>query len=120
MEARLEGFSEALAGEVDATGIRVTIAEIGAMDTRWATGGMRFAGPRPEYDGLRAATLGTAEVPWPAGPDATGGGTAPQVVAAQLVDHVAQQNPGPLRLVLGQDAPAQIASVLQARTEATP
>lgn len=113
----LEGFSEALAGEVDAMGIRVTIAEIGAMDTRWATSSMQFAGPRPEYDGLRAATLGTAEVPWPGNPDATGGGTAPQVVAALLVDHVAQERSGPLRLVLGEDAPAQIASVLAARTD---
>ncbi len=112
----LEGFSEALAGEVDSMGIRVTIAEIGAMDTQWATGSMRFSRPRPEYDGLRAATLGTAEVPWPADPDATGGGTAPKVVAALLVDHVAQENPGPLRLVLGEDAPAQIATVLASRT----
>lgn len=112
----LEGFSEALAGEVEPMGIRVTIAEIGAMDTQWATGSIRFGRPRPEYDGLRAATLGTAEVPWPADPDATGGGTAPQVIAARLVDHVAQERSGPLRLVLGEDAPAQIATVLSSRT----
>jgi NAD(P)-dependent dehydrogenase (short-subunit alcohol dehydrogenase family) len=68
----LEGFSEALAGEVDSMGIRVTIAEIGAMDTRWATGSMRFASPQGVYDDLRAATLGTAQVPWPSEPDATG------------------------------------------------
>lgn len=111
----LEGFSEALAGEVDAMGIRVTIAEIGAMDTQWATGSMRFASPRGVYDDLRAATLGTAQVPWPGDPDATGGGTSPEVVAALLVEHVAQENPGPLRLVLGEDAPAQIATVMRAR-----
>lgn len=41
----LEGFSEALAGEVREHNIRVTIAELGSIDTEWATTSMRFAAP---------------------------------------------------------------------------
>lgn len=111
----LEGFSEALAAEVDPMGIRVTLAEIGAMDTRWATAGMRFARPQREYDELRAATLGTTEVPWPYEPGATGGGTAPEAVAREIVDHLAEPGTAPLRLVLGADAADQISGVLDRR-----
>src|SRR5699024_6832819 len=71
----LEGFSEALAAEVQSMGIRVTLAEIGAMDTQWATSGMRFSEPNSDYDELREQLLGTATVPWPSEPGATGGGT---------------------------------------------
>ncbi len=111
----LEGFSEALAGEVGRFGIRVTIAEIGEMDTRWATSGMRFSAPLRKYGEARVQTLGTADVPWPTDPGATGGGASPDEIAQTLVDHAARQDPGPLRLVLGDDAPAQIATVLAAR-----
>lgn len=111
----LEGFSEAMAGEVARFGVRVTLAEIGAMDTEWATGSMRFSAPLDAYDGVRTDTLGTAEVPWPVEPGATGGGTAPRDIADRIVEHVADPGPGPLRLVLGDDAPAQIATVLDAR-----
>jgi len=113
----LEGFSEALAGEVAAFGVRVTIAEIGAMDTEWATGSMRFSSPLAAYDDLRAATLGTSTVPWESEPGATGGGTAPAEIADRLVRHIASPGPGPLRLVLGDDAPAQIAAAMRRRQQ---
>lgn len=113
----LEGFSEALATEVAAMGIRVTLAEIGAMDTQWATAGMQFSQPRNDYDAVRSQALGTSQVPWTSESGATGGGTSPDVIAAMLVDHVAQRESRPLRLVLGDDAPAQIATVLDLRQQ---
>lgn len=113
----LEGFSEALAGEAAAAGIRVTIVEVGAMDTAWATSGMRFSEPNSDYDELRAQVLGSATVPWPSEPGATGGGTSPDDIARDLLAHVAAKDPGPLRLVLGEDAADQITTVLQMREQ---
>lgn len=110
----LEGFTEALAGEVAAEGIRVTLAEIGAMDTQWATSGMRFTDPSPSYDAARERLLGTAVVPWPSEPGATGGGTPPDDIARGILAHV-DADTGPLRLVLGADAAEQIATVLDGR-----
>ncbi|MCZ4578912.1 SDR family NAD(P)-dependent oxidoreductase [Gordonia amicalis] len=111
----LEGFSEALADEVAAFGVRVTIAEIGSMDTEWATGSMRFSQPKNVYDAIRAERLGTAAVPWPHDPGATGGGTSPAAVAERLVAHIADPEPGRLRLLIGEDAPSQVAVVLDRR-----
>lgn len=113
----LEGLSEALAGEVASMGIRVTLAEIGAMDTQWATAGMRFSQPHSDYDALRSKILGTSEVPWPSEPDATGGGTSPEIIAEMIVRHIAQRDSRPLRLVLGDDAAEQIATVLELRQQ---
>lgn len=112
----LEGFSEALSAEVQPMGIRVTLAEIGAMDTQWATAGMRFSQPLGEYDAIREQVLGTAVVPWPAEPGTTGGGTAPDDIAGAILTHVAAGS-GPLRLVLGDDAPRQISTVLDQRMQ---
>lgn len=111
----LEGFSEALAGEAASFEVRVTIAEIGAMDTEWATSSMRFSQPRSAYDSLRAKTLGTADVPWPSEAGTTGGGTSPHEVVELLFEHIIRPGTGPLRLVIGDDAPSQIATVLDAR-----
>ena len=113
----LEGFSEALAGEVRGSGIRVTIAELGAVDTHWATGSVRFATPLAAYDRLRREVLGTEEVPWPVDSDATGGGATPAEVAAVILAQVADRADGRLRLVVGDDAPAQLEAVLEARIE---
>lgn len=111
----LEGFSEALAGEVAAFGVRITIAEIGAMDTGWATANMQFSKPRDVYDGVRAETFGIADVPWPTEPGATGGGAHPSDIAKRLYEHITSPEPGPLRLMLGDDAPLQISAVLDER-----
>lgn len=112
----LEGFTEALAGEVGPMGIRVTLVEVSAMDTSWATSGMRFATPHPDYDALREQLFGTITVPWPGDPDATGGGTSPLEIADGILAHVAADE-GPLRLVLGEGAAEQIRTVLDRREQ---
>lgn len=111
----LEGLSEAMAAEVEPMGIRVTLAEIGAMDTAWATSGMQFSAPRREYDELRLRTLGTAEVPWPSESGSTGGGAPPRAIAQGISDHLARRGAGPLRLVLGEEAAGQINAALELR-----
>lgn len=111
----LEAFSEALAAEVAALGIRVSIVEPGALDTAWATGSMRFSAPDPTYDGLRADLFGTAEVPWPVAPGSTGGGTPPAEAARTILEHVAAPDDERLRVLVGDDAPGQVAAVLAAR-----
>jgi NAD(P)-dependent dehydrogenase (short-subunit alcohol dehydrogenase family) len=109
----LEGFSEALAAEVAPFGIRVTIAELGGFNTDWAGASMAFAAPRPEYDDLRRALFGTAEVPWPI---AEGEGPDPRDAAAALLAHV-NAEAGPLRLIIGDDAPEHIALALDTRRQ---
>lgn len=111
----LEGFSEALAGEARPFGVRVTIAEVGAMDTEWATGSMQFSAPIGDYDELRAAALGAPTVPWDSEPGSTGGGTSPAEIAARLLRHVDDPADDRLRVLLGDDAPAQVAAALSRR-----
>lgn len=85
----LEGFSEALAGEVAAFGIRVTIAQLGGFDTAWGTTSMRFAAPLPAYDGLRESLFGTPVVPWePTPEDAPPTDAPPEAAAAALMAHL--------------------------------
>ncbi|GAA1921833.1 SDR family NAD(P)-dependent oxidoreductase [Nocardioides hwasunensis] len=113
----LEGFSEALAGEVRPFGIRVTLAEIGGMDTAWGTGGMQFASPLAEYDAVREQVLGSASVPWDVAPGATSGGTDPWAIARELLDLVGDEDDERLRVLLGEDAPGQVAQVLGMRLD---
>ncbi|MGX1769890.1 SDR family NAD(P)-dependent oxidoreductase [Dietzia sp. NPDC055343] len=112
----LEAFTESLAGEVSSTGVRATLVEIGAMDTRWATSGMQFSAPIPDYDELRQRLFGTSVVPWPSEPGATGGGSSPEAIAESILAHVAAEE-GPLRLVLGEGAADQIRMVLDQRQQ---
>lgn len=112
----LEGFTEALASEVQPMGIRVTLVEIGAMDTQWATSGMQFSAPNAAYDELREQLFGTPTIPWPSEPGATGGGTSPDDVADGILAHIAADD-GPLRLVLGDNAADQIRMVLDRRQQ---
>ncbi|MBM7414819.1 MULTISPECIES: SDR family NAD(P)-dependent oxidoreductase [Nocardiaceae] len=109
----LEAFSEAMAAEVKDFGIRVTLAELGAVDTQWGTGSMRFSAPSPDYDDLRTAVFGAPAVPWPR--EGTGGGTAPADAAAAIVDHVRSPSDDRLRLLVGDDAPGQVAEALTRR-----
>ncbi|MEU3780459.1 SDR family oxidoreductase [Streptomyces sp900129855] len=51
----LEGLTEALAKEVAAFGIKVTLVEPGGFATDWAGASASFAEQLPVYDGLRAA-----------------------------------------------------------------
>lgn len=116
----LEGFSEALAGEVAAFGIRVTIAELGGFATDWAGRSMRFAAPDPAYDSLRRNLYGTPDIPWPAGDDLGDeqdrGEGSPADAAAAIRAHV--DNPaGPLRLLVGSDAPQVVSTVFALRRD---
>lgn len=111
----LEAFSETLAAEVEGLGIRVVIVEPGSLDTEWATSSMRFSVPDPAYDGLRTGLFGTAEVPWPVERGSTGGGTAPDEAAAAILHHVVDPADERLRLLVGDDAPDQVAAVLAGR-----
>ncbi|MCI1019548.1 SDR family NAD(P)-dependent oxidoreductase [Microbacterium sp. C5A9] len=111
----LEGFSEAMAAEVDRFGIRVSLIEPGALDTAWSGKSMRFASPEPVYDDHRTELFGTTEVPWPAGEPA--GGTAPEEAAAAILDHVAAADDRRLRVLIGDDAPGQVAAALDLRRQ---
>jgi len=51
----LEGLTEALAKEVAAFGIKVTLVEPGGFATDWSGASASFAEQLPAYDGLRAA-----------------------------------------------------------------
>ncbi len=112
----LEGFTESLAGEVSSMGVRVTLVEIGAMDTQWATSRMQFSAPIPAYDALRERLFGTTVVPWPSDPGATGGGSSPEAIAEGILAHVTAPE-GPLRLVLGEGSADQIRMVLDQRRQ---
>ena len=112
----LEAFTESLAGEVKSKGVRATLVEIGAMDTQWATSGMQFSAPLPDYDELRKQLFGTSDVPWPSEPGATGGGSSPEAIAEGILAHVNAEE-GPLRLVLGEGAADQIRMVLDQRQQ---
>jgi len=110
----LEGLSEALAGEVAGFGIRVTIVEPGEVDTHWGTSSMRFATPNPAYNDLRTQLFGSPEVPWPSD-GGTGGGTSPEDAAAAILAHIADPTDERLRLLVGDDAPGQVAEALARR-----
>lgn len=130
----LEGFSEAMASEVAGFGIRVTIVEPGELRTDWAAGSMQFSTPLDEYDELRTSLFGTPIVPWPPAPstepeepseppehradpagEAAPSGTSPEDAAAVIVAHVADPADTRLRLLVGDDAPAQAHAALGLR-----
>jgi len=109
----LEAFSEAMAAEVARFGIRVSLIEPGALDTDWAGSSMRFSSPLGGYDEQRIELFGTAEVPWPAGE--SGGGTTPEQAAAAILARVAEADDPRLRVLVGDDAPSQVAAALEVR-----
>lgn len=109
----LEGFSEAMAAELAPFGVRVTIAELGGFDTDWAGSSMRFSAPLAAYDDLRTSLFGSSQVPWPE-PEPEPGQSAPELAARALLAHLDDPDP-PLRLLVGDDAPDQVAAALAAR-----
>ncbi|WP_460516954.1 SDR family NAD(P)-dependent oxidoreductase [Humibacter antri] len=111
----LEAFSEAMAAEVQRFGIRVSLIEPGALDTDWAGASMRFSAPVNAYDALRSEMFGTAEVPWPQGESA--GGTTPEDAATVILASVAATDDHRLRVLVGDDAPAQVRAALDLRHE---
>ena len=113
----LEGFSEALAAEVAQIGIRVTIAQLGGFATDWAGSSMSFASPKPEYDDLRNALFGTAEIPWPAADHQTPSTDAdPRTAAEALVAHLSGSD-RPLRILIGDDSREHAALAYAARRD---
>jgi NAD(P)-dependent dehydrogenase (short-subunit alcohol dehydrogenase family) len=97
----LEGFSQALAQEVDAFGIKVTIVEPGGYETDWGGSSARHTTPLPAYDGVRAksAEQRAKRVGTPGKPEAT------RDAILKLVD---AEEP-PLRVFFG-DGPLQMAT----------
>lgn len=111
----LEAFSEAMAAEVERFGIRVSLIEPGALDTEWAGPSMRFSAPLRDYDHQRVQMFGTAQVPWPAGESS--GGTTPEDAAAAILARVAAADDPRLRVLVGDDAPDQVAAALALRQQ---
>ncbi|MFL6137066.1 MAG: SDR family oxidoreductase [Frankiaceae bacterium] len=97
----LEGFSQALAQEVEDFGIRVTLIEPGGFATDWGGSSARHATPLPAYDGVRrkAAEQRASRVSRPGDP------TASARAVLKLVD----ADDPPLRVLFG-DAPLRIAT----------
>jgi NAD(P)-dependent dehydrogenase (short-subunit alcohol dehydrogenase family) len=101
----VEGFSGVLRQEVGPLGIRVTVAEPGAMRTDWAGTSMQVPPIRREYratvgavaDQLRSRT-GSEPID-------------PAAVARVLVDLADEPDP-PFHLVLGRDAVDHVAAVM--------
>jgi NAD(P)-dependent dehydrogenase (short-subunit alcohol dehydrogenase family) len=89
----LEGFSQALAQEVEPLGIHVTIVEPGGYSTDWSGSSAKHATPLPAYDKVResAAEARAKRVASPGDPEAT---------RAAILKVVDAENP-PLRIFFG-------------------
>ena len=68
----LEGFSQSLAAEVAAFGIKVTLVEPAGFATDWGGPSAQHATPMPAYDGARAAIAAFRGKNIPGDPEATG------------------------------------------------
>ncbi|MEE1798082.1 SDR family oxidoreductase [Streptomyces sp. JV176] len=100
----LEGFSESLAQEVAAQGIKVTLVEPGGFATDWAGTSAVHAEPNPVYDGMRQTMAARRGESTPGDPAAAG----PALL--QVVD---AENP-PLRVLFGSQ-PVELVKYLYAQ-----
>ena len=105
----LEGFSESLAQEVAPFGIGVTIVEPGGARTEFRYASAQVAEPMPEYAGTPARSF--ERMLDPANGLAPGD---PARMAKAIIDSVDQQ-PAPLRIVLGSQALDSTITTLQKR-----
>jgi NAD(P)-dependent dehydrogenase (short-subunit alcohol dehydrogenase family) len=87
----LEGFSQSLAAEVRAFGIKVTLVEPGGYATDWGGPSAKRAAPMPAYDGARTAIAQFRAGNVPGDPEATG---------AAILKVVDAEDP-PLRIFFG-------------------
>lgn len=93
----VEGFMDALAGEVAPFNIGVTLVEPGGSRTSFAGGSLRLSEPLPAYAGTPAALVHSfKDRPVPVRGD-------PAKVAEKVIES-ADQRPAPMRLVLGSDS----------------
>ncbi|MCW2659254.1 MAG: NADP-dependent 3-hydroxy acid dehydrogenase YdfG [Mycobacterium sp.] len=106
----VEGFSGVLAQEVAGFGIKVTLAEPGAMRTDWAGSSMVVPQHSPDYAptvGAMATRLRAANGTEPIDPDKV----------ARAFVQIAELNEPPLHLLLGSDAVDLAAAALQKTTD---
>jgi len=105
----VEGFADALAGEVAPFGIGVTIVEPGSARTNFRYGGSVLANRIEAYDGTPSARVRRILTE-----RTTEGIGAPALMATAMIASV-DQDPVPRRLVLGTDAYQAIENALTIR-----
>jgi NAD(P)-dependent dehydrogenase (short-subunit alcohol dehydrogenase family) len=105
----VEGFAEALAGEVAPFGIGVTIVEPGGARTNFRYGSSVLASRIADYDRTPAAGIRRVLTE-----RTTEGIGDPARMAAAMIASV-DRSPAPLRLVLGSDAAQAMETALTAR-----
>lgn len=105
----VEGFMEALAPEVAPFGIGVTLVEPGGARTSFAGGSLQLGEPMAAYDKTPAAFVRVFR-----GADAPELLGDPAKVAARVIAS-ADEQPAPLRLVLGSDSYAGVTAALRNR-----
>ncbi|MEO3873418.1 SDR family oxidoreductase [Nonomuraea sp. B12E4] len=105
----VEGFAEALAGEVAPFGIGVTIVEPGGARTNFRYGGSVLADRIEDYDGTPVAAIRRILAE-----RTTHGVGDPALMATAMIASV-DRNPAPRRLVLGSDAYQALDNALNAR-----
>jgi NAD(P)-dependent dehydrogenase (short-subunit alcohol dehydrogenase family) len=105
----VEGFAEALAGEVAPFGIGVTIVEPGGARTNFRYGSSVLAARIPDYDGTPVAGIRRILTE-----RTTQGIGDPARMATVMIESV-EREPAPLRLVLGSDAAQAMETALTAR-----
>jgi NAD(P)-dependent dehydrogenase (short-subunit alcohol dehydrogenase family) len=89
----LEGFSQSLAQEVSAFGIRVTLIEPGGFETDWSGSSAAHAEPLPAYDTLRTAVA--------AGRKAASGKRGDPVATRSAILKIVDAERPPLRVFFG-------------------
>ena len=106
----MEGFSEALAGEMALIGVHVTVVEPGGFRTDFAGSSTKIENGRPEYDAVVGAAARMQRKF-----DGSQPGD-PKRAAALLLD-VANMPAPPFRLALGSDAVKAISDANRARAK---
>jgi NAD(P)-dependent dehydrogenase (short-subunit alcohol dehydrogenase family) len=106
----LEGFSQALAQEVRAFGIRVTLVEPGGYDTDWGGSSAAHSEPLPAYDTLRKVVA--------AGRKAASGRRGDPVATRGAILKLVDAEKPPLRIFFG-EAPLGMAKADYAARLAT-